>query len=58
MLAAAGVGQARYAFGCVPGSFGEAMNDLAASGLVVLAGVSLGIVAAVALGMTIGTLLH
>jgi hypothetical protein len=34
------------------------MKELAASVLVVLAGVSLGIVAAVALGMTIGTLLH
>jgi hypothetical protein len=34
------------------------MKELVASGLVVLAGVSLGIVAAVALGMAIGTLLH
>jgi hypothetical protein len=35
-----------------------AMKELVASGFVVLVGVSLGIVAAVALGMTIGTLLH
>jgi hypothetical protein len=34
------------------------MKQLVASGLVVLAGISLGVVAAVALGMTIGTLLH